>query len=83
MKAAIKVAERRVMFDADDVDYLVEHFSIDELRKEQYHADIERSVAIISGEDEHESYWKAFGEACDQAITIKETYYQSPNQTLS
>jgi len=83
MKAAIRVVERRVMFDIDDVDYLVQYFSIDELKKEHHHADMERSVAIIFGEDKHESYWEVFREACDQVITIKETYYQSPNQTLS
>lgn len=57
-------------FSSDDVDYLVAHLTIPELRREVRHADIEYSVSKALDEIPN-SYWRDFGNACSLALKFR------------
>lgn len=61
---------RRVAFDAGDVDYLAAHLTPKQLRKEVHHASAERGACRCLGLDE-EYYWEDFGKTCELALDIQ------------
>ena len=69
----------RCIFTARDVDHLVQRFSIPELRHEIHIAEVQVSVARQFGDDEAESWWNDFAEACEMAIEILKS--QQPPRT--
>jgi len=65
-----EVIPKVVSLDLDDANYLADHLSAEQLRKEIHDADIKRAVARCFGEDEEEFYWEDFGEVCKTALDI-------------
>ena len=61
-----------IEFDKADVEYLANHLSPQQLRKEIHHAVIEESVCQNFG-DKWEYYWAAFKVACESALDIQRT----------
>lgn len=59
----------RLVFDASDIDYLVTHFSLPQLRAEAHHADIKFSVSRALCEPDY--YQLDYLEACRMAADIK------------
>lgn len=66
------IAER-VIFDANDIDYLTVYLSSEQLKREIHHADNQVGVAKIFGEDAQESYWLDFKESCELALDIRKS----------
>jgi hypothetical protein len=59
-----------IIFDADDINYLVRHFSAIEFRQEKHWAEIQVAVCRNYGEDDWEAVWEDYGKACELAIDI-------------
>lgn len=70
-KIAVQGLDRKTVFDAHDIDYLVKNLSIEQLHQELRHADVEQSVARCFGEDDDLSYWQDYGRACKFALREK------------
>ena len=63
---AITVQIPDVSFDETDVQYLVEHFSPDELGHEEHHASIRKTISAFYCEDD-QFYWEAIQEVMRKA----------------
>lgn len=64
-------------FDSSDVDYLVSHFGIRELRREVHHAGVEAAVCRTF-DDPAEGYWLEFASACRLALDILKSQQPKP-----
>ena len=65
------MVEKRVIFDADDIEYLITYLQPEQLRKEIHHAEIERAVAMQFGEDDNVFWWEDYGKACELALDVQ------------
>jgi hypothetical protein len=60
-----------VLFDADDIDYLVTKFSIPELNKEIRNAQQKKLLAFDDHDLTLESFWNKYIDSCKLAINIQ------------
>jgi hypothetical protein len=68
-------------FDAADLDYMVLHLTIEQLRHEHYHATIQVAVCRQFG-DPDEYYWEAYLDAVKLALEVRR-WLDTPLKTKS
>lgn len=61
---------KQPLFDASDIDYLVSHLTLPQLRTEIHSADIKFAVSAVMDESPN-YYWQDLLQACRMAATIK------------
>lgn len=58
------------VFDSDDINYLISHFNIDQLRVQKNNAEKKAALAFTEHDREKENFYKDFAECAKLAIAI-------------
>lgn len=67
-----------LILDTDDINYLVQSFTIPQLRHELHHAEVEYAVCRQLG-DKYSTYYRDYAEACQLAIDIQRWLQPKPS----